>query len=576
MSDTDLNSKRGKLFLVGFGPGSHDHLTFRAKAAIDEAEIVIGYRTYIQLIKELLHGKKVIYTGMTEELSRARRAIEYAYEGHKVALISSGDVGIYGMAGPVFEILRERNWKPEEMEVEVIPGVTAISSCASILGAPLVHDFCAISLSDLMTPWDVIVKRLKAAAESDFVIGLYNPKSGRRTRQIVEAQRIVMQYRAPQTPVGIIKSCKRDLENVVVTTLADMLNYEIGMLTTILIGNSNTFRFHNYMVTPRGYTNKYNLMTSEVREGQRPAYSLNVEAMAQAADRNDDKAPMPIASAEVKIPATSAAPQAEATAAPVPSKTIGTLYGIGVGPGDPQYLTVRATQILGNVKHVFYPTSSGTDESLALNVIEPYLGRCVKFHQLYFPMTKDRVELEKHWKEAADQVWNVVGWGKDAAFVTLGDCTIYSTYMHLLKTMKQLHPEIVFETVPGISSFQVAASLIDQAISEGKERVALVPVNREVTNVEDALDHYDTIVLFKVGSKLPQVMDLLERKGLMDCATLFSYLGTPDQTISRNMRDLKREKIGYMSLMLIKKPQATEQHREEEFETELEATPVLS
>lgn len=575
MSDLNLVPKRGKLFLVGFGPGSHEHLTFRAKAAIEEAEIVIGYRTYIQLIKEIIHGKKVIYTGMTEELSRARRAIEFAFEGHKVALISSGDVGIYGMAGPVFELLKERNWAPGELDVEVVPGVTAVSSCASILGAPLVHDFCAVSLSDLMTPWDVIVKRLKAAAEADFVIGLYNPKSGRRTRQIVEAQRIISRYRTPQTPVGIIKSCKRDLEKVVVTTLADMLNHEIGMLTTIIIGNSNSFRFHDYIITPRGYTNKYDLETSEVKPGQRPAHSLNVEALAQ-----EGLASAAIIASANAVPEREGAVSAEARIIPPeipsPAKTVGTLYGIGVGPGDPQYLTVRSTQILGNVKHVFYPSSSGTDESLALNVIEPYLGRCVKFHQLYFPMTKDQVELQKHWKEAAQQVWNVVGRGKDAAFVTLGDCTIYSTYMYLLRTLKETYPEIVFETVPGISSFQVAASLVDQAVSEGKERVALVPVNREVSNVEDALDHYDTVVLFKVGSKLPQVIDLLERKGLMDCATLFSYLGTPDQTIARSLRGVKREKIGYMSLMLIKKPRPAMAQEEEEAEALLETTPALN
>lgn len=576
MSEMNSAPKRGKLFLVGFGPGSHEHLTFRAKAAIDEAEIVIGYRTYIQLIKELLHGKKVIYTGMTEELSRARRAIEFAFEGHKVALIASGDVGIYGMAGPAFELLKERDWKPGELDVEVIPGVTAVSSCASILGAPLVHDFCTISLSDLLTPWDVIVKRLKSAAESDFVIGLYNPKSGRRTRQIVEAQRIISQYRTPSTPVGIIKSCKRDLENVVITTLADMLNHEIGMLTTIIIGNSNSFRFHDYIITPRGYTNKYDLATSEVREGQRPAHSLNVEALSRGTLAGEANGAALNGGSAAKPAASAAEPQAMVVEAPSVAKTTGTLYGIGVGPGDPQYLTVRSTQILGNVKHVFYPSSSGTDESLALNVIEPYLGRCVKFHQLYFPMTKDQAELQKHWKEAAEQVWNVVGWGKDAAFVTLGDCTIYSTYMYLLRTLKETHPEIVYETVPGISSFQAAASLVDQAVSEGKERVALVPVNREVSNIEDALDNYDTIVLFKVGSKLPQVIDLLERKGLMDCATLFSYLGTPDQTIARNLRDVKREKIGYMSLMLIKKPKHAQTQEEEEFEAEFAAAPALN
>lgn len=250
----------GKLFLVGFGPGNHDHLTFRAKAAIEEAEVVIGYNTYIRLVRDLLKGKEIHCTGMTEELARAARAVDFAYAGRKVALISSGDVGIYGMAGPTLEILKSRGWRRGDgVEVEVIPGVTALSACGSLLGAPVGHDFAAISLSNLLTSWELIVHRIEAAAEADFIIALYNPKSGRRTQQIVETQRILLKYKRPDTPVGIVKSGLRKGEHVVVTTLDDLLNHEIGMLTTILVGNATTFTYEGLMITPRGYQHKYEL-----------------------------------------------------------------------------------------------------------------------------------------------------------------------------------------------------------------------------------------------------------------------------------------------------------------------------
>jgi len=254
----------GKLFLVGFGPGNHDHLTFRAREAIREADVIIGYRTYIRLVRELIEGKEIHYTGMTEELERARKAVDLAYAGRRVALISSGDVGIYGMAGPALEILKERGWRRGAgIEVEVVPGVTALSACASVLGAPLVHDFAAISLSNLLTPWEAIVERIEAAARADYVIALYNPKSGRRTQQIVETQKILLRHRRPDTPVGIVKSGLRQGQKVVRATLADMLNHEIGMLTTILVGNSTTFTYEDLMITPRGYQHKYELATLE-------------------------------------------------------------------------------------------------------------------------------------------------------------------------------------------------------------------------------------------------------------------------------------------------------------------------
>src|SRR5262245_53290819 len=201
---------RGKLFLVGFGPGGHDHLTFRARQVIAESEVVIGYSTYIKLIADLLDDKEVIRKGMTEELDRATEAIDLARSGKTVALVSSGDIGIYGMAGPTFECLRECGWQPgDNPDVEVVPGVTARSACASLLGAPLMHDFASISLSDLLTPWPVIERRIEAAGVGDFVIALYNPQSKRRTWQLGRTQEILLRYRNPTTPVGIIKSAYR-------------------------------------------------------------------------------------------------------------------------------------------------------------------------------------------------------------------------------------------------------------------------------------------------------------------------------------------------------------------------------
>jgi precorrin-3B C17-methyltransferase len=174
----------------------------------------------------------------------------------------------------VFEVLRGIGWRRgDSPELHLVPGMTALNSCASLVGAPLVHDFCAISLSDLLTPWHVIARRIEAAAAADFVIGLYNPASGRRTRQIVEAQGILRRHRDGKTPVALVKSAYRKLQRAVLSDLDTFLEYEIGMLTTVLVGSSNTFTFEGYMVTPRGYTNKYTA-AGDVLPGQRPGHSL--------------------------------------------------------------------------------------------------------------------------------------------------------------------------------------------------------------------------------------------------------------------------------------------------------------
>ncbi|MDP2098321.1 MAG: precorrin-3B C(17)-methyltransferase [Methylobacter sp.] len=269
--------KTGKILLVGIGPGAHEHMTFRAKQAIAEADVVIGYSTYIKLVQELLDGKEVIRKGMTEELDRSIEAYEHAKQGKVVALISSGDIGVYGMAGPTYELLLESGWTPDDpIQVEVVPGSTALLSCASLVGAPLTHDFCSISLSDLLTPWPVIARRLESAARGDFVVALYNPKSGRRTQHIVEAQNILLRHRSPDTPVAIVKSGYRARQHIQLVRLAEMADCDIGMLTTVLVGNSSTFVRAGLMVTPRGYANKYDAMTGETREGEQAGRSLNM------------------------------------------------------------------------------------------------------------------------------------------------------------------------------------------------------------------------------------------------------------------------------------------------------------
>jgi precorrin-3B C17-methyltransferase len=271
------DSHKGTLSIVGIGPGAQRHTTPAALEAIQRAELVVGYTTYIRLVKPLLEGKEIVKTGMTEEIGRARAAVERARDGASVAIISSGDAGVYGMAGLVFQVLADIGWKRgDSPDLHIIPGMTALNSCGSLVGAPLGHDFCAISLSDLLTPWAVIRKRIEAAASADFVIGLYNPASGRRTRGIVEAQEIIAKHRPGSTPVALVKSAYRRLESAILTDVDRFLDYEIGMLTTVLVGSTNTFVFEGYMVTPRGYTNKYT-WDGEALPGQTPGRTLVVD-----------------------------------------------------------------------------------------------------------------------------------------------------------------------------------------------------------------------------------------------------------------------------------------------------------
>jgi precorrin-3B C17-methyltransferase len=277
VADPPAPALRGKIFLVSLGPGAEDYLSLRARQALAEAEVIIGYGTYIKLIQHLLTDQEVIRKGMTEEIDRCVAAYEYAQAGRRVALISSGDIGVYGMAGPTYEVLLRSDWHPGgDIQVEVIPGITSLSACASLVGAPLTHDFCSISLSDLLTPWPVIAQRLAAAARGDFVIALYNPRSGRRTQHLVEAQRILLRHRQAGTPVAIVKSAYREGQEIHLTHLGALAEAQLGMLSTVLIGNASTYVQEGLMVTPRGYAQKYDAMTGDPRSGERAGRSLSL------------------------------------------------------------------------------------------------------------------------------------------------------------------------------------------------------------------------------------------------------------------------------------------------------------
>ncbi len=253
-SNREYTGKKGTLYLVGTGPGNLNQLTPAAKTAITDADVIIGYSLYLDLIKPLqCPGQIIEALPITQEKQRATRAIELAQWGLTVAVVSSGDCGIYGMAGLVLEELKKQGWDGQNPSVEVVPGITALQATASRVGAPLMHDFCAISLSDLLTPWEVIKKRLEAAAMADFVTAIYNPRSQTRTQQIIHTQKVFLQYRDSQTPVALVRSAYREDEEITLTSLEKMLDFTIDMLTTVIIGNSSTYRHNNWIITPRGY-----------------------------------------------------------------------------------------------------------------------------------------------------------------------------------------------------------------------------------------------------------------------------------------------------------------------------------
>lgn len=241
---------QNRVYVVGFGPGKREYMTIEAASVIENADLIVGYTTYVNLLKEEFPEKEYLTTPMRKEVERCRIAVEKAMEGNTVAMVSSGDSGIYGMAGVVMEVAEEMN-----ADVEVIPvaGVTAASAAAAVLGAPLMHDFSIISLSDLMTPLEKIYKRVSCAAEGDFVICLYNPKSNKRVEYLENAAERIMKFRSEDTPIGIVRNAGRDNMESWLTTLGELKNEPVDMFCVVLIGNSQTYVKNGKMITPRGY-----------------------------------------------------------------------------------------------------------------------------------------------------------------------------------------------------------------------------------------------------------------------------------------------------------------------------------
>lgn len=238
------------LYVVGLGPGGQQQMTFEVIDVLKSCDVIVGYTTYIRLIKELIGEKEVVATGMKQEVERCQTAISLAKQGKDVAVVSSGDAGVYGMAGLILELLAK---EAATIPVKIIPGITASIGGAALLGAPLMNDFCHISLSDLMTPWEMIEKRLHAAAAADFVICLYNPRSKGRPDHLKRALTIISDYKEQDTVVGIAKDVGRKKEQAIITTLATLDETLVDMTTVVIIGNKETYTADQRMITPRGY-----------------------------------------------------------------------------------------------------------------------------------------------------------------------------------------------------------------------------------------------------------------------------------------------------------------------------------
>ena len=240
-----------KIYVVGIGPGAYEKMTIEAAEALKNSDVIIGYTVYVDLVKNHFPGKEFLTTPMKKEVERCVMAFDEAMKGKVVSMISSGDAGVYGMAGLMYEV----GINYPEVELEIIPGVTAATGGAAVLGAPLIHDFCLISLSDLLTPWEKIETRLVDAAHADFVICLYNPSSKKRHDYLMKACDLMMQYKGEETVCGIVGNIGRDGESMKVMTLSELRETPVDMFTTVFIGNSQTKNINGKMVTPRGYRN---------------------------------------------------------------------------------------------------------------------------------------------------------------------------------------------------------------------------------------------------------------------------------------------------------------------------------
>lgn len=237
-----------KLYVIGIGPGGTDHMSQLAIKALEESDVIVGYAPYLDYVKDFIKDKETFSSQMGGEIKRCKKAIELAQEGKTVSIISTGDAGLYGMAGPIYELASGL-----DIDIQVVPGITSAFSAAAELGSPIMHDAALISLSDLMTPWDLILKRVELASEADFVICLYNPRSKGRPDHLSQALEKILLHKSLDTPVGLVKNSGRDGNQVRVATIRDLDVEEVDMHTVLIIGNQATYIEDGKIITPRGY-----------------------------------------------------------------------------------------------------------------------------------------------------------------------------------------------------------------------------------------------------------------------------------------------------------------------------------
>jgi len=442
-----------KVYVIGIGPGSKDYLLPVAKSRIEKCDCLIGAGRLLDLFKDL--GKEEVR--IEGPLAKAIAYIKKYKHKKRIAVLVSGDPGIYSLLGKLSKALRPR-------EYVVIPGISALSLAFAKIGE---------SWNDAK------------------IISLHGRKPDNLTSEIRASSKVFL-FTDAGFPPNKIAACllKNGLENRRVVVLENLSYPNERIIDTDLRRLSRI--------------EGWGLCTMIIKSRNRKAHK-------------------------------------------------GKLYGIGIGPGDPKLITLKAKEILDRCDTVFVPKSSDDATSWARSIVEEVTSTEKSFVELIFPMTKDRAILNRYWRRAANIIAKEVNKGERVAFVTIGDPFIYSTYVYLLKTMRRNFPDIEIETIPGISAFNAAAAASDFALVEGNERMAIVPVTESLENVREALEEFDTVVLMKVGAKLRKVALLLKEVGLAERAVLVSRVGHKGEKIISGLTSLRDKKMGYMSVIIVRK-----------------------
>ena len=442
-----------KVQIIGVGPGAEDYILPAARSEIEKADCLVGAERYLALFRDL--GKDEVR--IQGHLDRVIPYIKKYKHKKRIAVLVSGDPGIYSLLGKLSKALKPR-------EYTVIPGISALQLAFARIGESW-SDAKIISLHGRKT--DSLAAEISASAKVFLFTDADLPPDEIASRLLKEG--------SENRRVAVLENLSYPNERVVNTDLKRLSKMKGWGLCAMIIGS--------------------------------PGYKAGK----------------------------------------------GRLYGIGIGPGDPKLVTVRAKEILDRVDIVFAPKSSEDGTSCARAIVESVTAEEKAFAELTFPMTKDKSILNRYWGRAAHKIAKEINKGKEVAFVTIGDPFIYSTYVYLLKTLRKDFSDIAVETIPGVSAFNAAASAADFALVEGNERLAVVPVSSDLKGLKEALEEYDTVVLMKIGLKLNRVISLLKKLDLLKHAVLVSRVGHKDERIIHDLTSLRDKRIGYLSVIIVKK-----------------------